>query len=149
MTLMSHSAEAYFKHGQDEDPVILSSAEDVDRLLDDLLSGSWENSVAALYVVGRDNAVGVPDHELLVAVDPENKSTGAFRYMGGDGTYFTDNQSGAEGQTLYYYMGSDREFPISSAIPLDELRLSAKDFLISGGERPSGVEWQVPPDALA
>jgi hypothetical protein len=142
MTLMSHSAEAYFKHGQDENPLILFGAEDVDRLLEDLLSGSWENSIAALYVVGRDNAAGVPDHELLVAVDLQGKPTGALRYMGGDGTYFSDNQSGADGEVLYYYMGSDREFPVSSSIPLEVLRLAVKEFLASGGNRPASVEWQ-------
>src|SRR3954470_14901568 len=102
---MSPSAEAYFTHEHDDHPVRLFSAEDVDRLIDALVDEPWENTVAAVYVDDRLNQAGVPDHELLVAVDHENKAVGALRYMGGDGTYFSQGDASADGSVLYYYMG--------------------------------------------
>jgi hypothetical protein len=52
----------------------------------------------------------VPDHELRVAIDYDNKTLGALRYMGGDGTYFSRGAGEATDEVMYYYMGSDREF---------------------------------------
>jgi hypothetical protein len=138
---MSPAAEAYFTHEHDDHPVRLSSAEDVDQLIDALAAESWENTVAAVYVDDRLNQAGVPDHELLVAVDHENKAVGALRYMGGDGTYFSQGDARADGSVLYYYMGSDREFPRASAVPLNLVRTAVKEFLLSGGERPTVVNW--------
>lgn len=139
---MTVSAEAYFTHEHDDDPVRLSTPGDVDRLVDELLAGSWENSVAALYVDGRLNAAGVPDHELLVAVDYKNKSVGALRYMGDEGVHFTKGNTDGDDAVPYYYMGSDREFPRNSLLPLDQIRTAVKEFLAGGGDRPMGVEWR-------
>ncbi|MFI7059853.1 Imm1 family immunity protein [Kribbella sp. NPDC050124] len=139
---MAHSAKAYFKHGHGDDPVSLSNAEDVDRLIEDLLAESWENSVAAIYVNDRLNQAGVPDHELLVAVDYDTRTTGSLRYMGDDGVYFSQGKDHNSDPALYYYMGSDREFPRAATLPLADVRTAVKEFLAGGGKRPSAIEWR-------
>lgn len=139
---MTHTAKAYFKRGHGADPVVLSTADEIDHLVDALVAEPWENSVAALYVDGRLNEAGVPDHELLVAVDFDNKSMGALRYMGGGGTYFSQGSSSEDGSVLYYYMGSDREFPRDAVLPIEEVRAAVKAFLAGGGARPESVEWR-------
>lgn len=139
---MTHTAEAYFKRGHGADPVVLSTADEIDHLVDALVAEPWENSVAALYVCGRLNEAGVPDHELLVAVDYDNKSMGALRYMGGGGTYFSKGSSTDGDSVLYYYMGSDREFPRDAALPIEDVRAAVKAFVASGGARPEAVEWR-------
>jgi hypothetical protein len=132
---------AYYKHEHGGAPLRLQTSEDVDRLVDGLLEEEYSNSVAALYADGRLNAAGVSDHELLVAINNEDKDVGALRYMGGDGTYFTKGQASGEKEVIYYYTGSDREFPADSEIPINEVRKALKEFLESGGERPGSPEW--------
>ncbi|WP_350274736.1 Imm1 family immunity protein [Kribbella sp. HUAS MG21] len=107
-----------------------------------LVAESWENSVAAIYVDDRLNQAGAPDHELLVAVDYQDKAKGALRYMGDTGAYITKGSGHDADTVLYYYMGSDREFPRDSLLSLDEIRVAVREFLTSGGEQPSAVEWQ-------
>jgi hypothetical protein len=138
---MTHTAKAYFKRGHGADPVVVTKADDVDQLIDALVAESWENCVAALYVDGRLNQAGVPDHELLVAVDYEDKAAGALRYMGG-GTYFSKGNVEDDTSVLYYYMGSDREFPRGSVLLIADIRAAVKEFLQTGGDRPTSVEWR-------
>jgi hypothetical protein len=106
--------KAYYTHEHGEQPLRLETPEDVDRLIDGLLAEDYGNSVAALYVEGRLNSAGVPDHELLVAVNNEDGDNGALRYMGDGGTYFSQGQAGGDKEVTYYYTGSDREFPAES-----------------------------------
>lgn len=140
--------KAYYKHEHSQAPLRLETAADVDQLVDGLLAEEYSNSVAALYVDGRLNAAGVPDHELLVAINNEDKDVGALRYMGGGGTYFSRGQAAGDKEVTYYYTGSDREFPADSEIPIEDVRHAVKEF-ISRGELPETVEWQESPDATA
>lgn len=134
--------KAYYKHEHGEAPLRIQTPGDVDRLIDGLLAEDYCNSVAALYVEGRLNAAGVPDHELLVAINNEGGDVGALRYMGADGTYYSQGQAGGDREVTYYYTGSDREFPANSEIPVDDIFQALKNFLASGGKRPESVEWQ-------
>ncbi|MFF1818294.1 Imm1 family immunity protein [Kribbella sp. NPDC058245] len=132
--------EAYYRHEHGDKPVRIQTDEDLDALVDALLAEPYENSVAALYVEGRLNAAGVPDHELLVAVNHEDR-VGGLRFMGDGGTYFSAGEPSRHDEVIYYYMGNDREFPRASEITIDTLRKAVKTFLANGGHRPTGVEW--------
>jgi hypothetical protein len=133
--------KAYYKHEHDAEPLRLETAADADRFIDGLLSEDYEHSVAALYVEGRINAAGAPDHELLVAINNEDGDVGALRYMGGGGNYYSRGQAGGDKEVTYYYTGSDREFPADSEIPIEAIRRAVKEFLVTS-ERPTAVEWQ-------
>ncbi|GAA0625661.1 hypothetical protein HPO96_35925 [Kribbella sandramycini] len=133
-----NTIRAYYKHEHDTQPLILETAADIDLLIDGLLSEDYDHSVAALYVEGRLNAAGVPDHELLVAVNNEDGDVGALRYMGDGGTYYTHGPGNAE--VTYFYTGSDREFPADSEVSLTDVREAIKEFLATG-TRPAGLEW--------
>jgi hypothetical protein len=133
--------KAYYKHEHDAEPLRLETAADVDGLIDGLLSEDYSHSVAALYVEGRTNAAGAPDHELLVAVNNEDGDVGALRYMGGGGNYYSRGQAGGAKEVTYYYTGSDREFPADSELPLSQIRQAVREFL-SSGERPESVDWK-------
>lgn len=135
------TVKAYFKHGHGAAPVRVSTPEEVDALIDALLKEPFDNSVVALYVEGRLNKAGVPDHELLVAVNADDQ-VGALNYMGSAGSFFAKGATSKYEEAVYYYMGHDREFPRDSALPLDVVRQAAKEFLASGGERPEGVGWE-------
>ncbi|TDU87004.1 immunity protein Imm1 of predicted polymorphic toxin system [Kribbella voronezhensis] len=140
---MTHTAKAYFKRWHSGEPVSLTTADEVDQMLDALAAESWENSVAALYIDGRLDRAGRPDHELQVAVDYADKTMGVLRYSGNDGTYFSKGSTSSDGDSvLYYYLGNEREFPRNSVVPMEVARAAVKEFLQSGGERPTAVDWQ-------
>ncbi|MEU4197673.1 Imm1 family immunity protein [Kribbella sp. NPDC026611] len=137
--------KAYYKHEHGDQPQRLETAADVDQLIDGLLTEDYSNSVAALYVEGRLNAAGVPDHELLVAINNQDGDVGALRYMGGAGTYYTKGVSHADTDPTYYYTGSGREFPADSELPIQQIRRAVQEF-VAGGQRPGSVAWQVATD---
>lgn len=134
------TVKAYYRDEHGDNPVRIDTTDDLDALVDALLAEPYENSVAALYVNGRRNDAGVPDHELLVAVNHEDK-VGGLRFMGDGGTYFSAGQPSRHDEVVYYYMGSDREFPHASEISIEALREAVKTFLTNGGHRPTGVDW--------
>ncbi|GAB3154883.1 hypothetical protein GCM10027290_50050 [Micromonospora sonneratiae] len=130
---------AYFRH--DLGAVVITNDEDVDRLVDALLAEPFENSVAAMYSTARPKlASGVPDHELLLAVNADD-SVGGLRYMG-DGTWYSKGTPSKHDEVYYCYMGSDRDFPHDSEVSLEQLRQAAREFLRSGGQRPTAIPWQ-------
>lgn len=130
---------AYFRH--DLGAILVANDEEMDRLIDSLLTEPYENSVAALYSTARHKlASGVPDHELLLAVNADD-AVGGLRYMG-DGTWYSKGTPSVHDEVYYCYMGSDRDFPHDSEIPLTQLRQAAREFLHSGGERPTAISWQ-------
>jgi immunity protein Imm1 of predicted polymorphic toxin system len=140
---MNYSAEAYF---QNEDPTIVTSADDIDELIDALLDAGPQRSVAVLAVRERPtSALGLPDHEFEVAVDSERK-LGGLRYAGShsdeDGVWYAVGAQSGSDPLPYAHVGDESLFPSNSELPLDVVRAAVKEFLSSGGERPSSVEWQ-------
>ncbi|MGZ0152005.1 Imm1 family immunity protein [Kribbella sp. WER1] len=133
--------KAYYKHEHGDAPLRLQTPDDVDQLVDGLLAEDYSNSVAAMYVEGGLNAAGVPNHELLMAINNEDGDVGALRYMGEGGTYYSQGQAGGDNELTYYYTGSDREFPADSEIPIEQIRQTVKEF-IESGERPPSISWQ-------
>lgn len=136
------SAEAYFRHGHGPSPVVVHTAGDIDTLIDELLAEPRSNSLADLYIRERPlNSAGFPDHELGVGVDAA-RGVGGLSHLGPDGTWYTLGARSDLGEVSYSYMGNDTPFPIDSEIPLDLVRRAAKEFLTSGGRRPTCVRWQ-------
>lgn len=147
---MEFTASAYYKHGHDENPVKISTVDDLRALIDALLSEPVENSVAALYINERPLAhYGAPDHELRLAVDASRK-LGGLRYTTIDQTlYAVGVPAGSPAPLRYQYMGHAEEFPADSAVELDVLLAVAADFLASGAARqPEGAVWGEWPDDL-
>lgn len=108
------AAAAYFRHEHADQPLILHTAQDVDRLVDALLAEPFANSVAAMYALARPRLpAGVPDHEFLVAVNAAD-DVGGVRYMGDGGTWYSKGTPSRHDEVFYYYTGSDRDFPHDS-----------------------------------
>ncbi|WP_433020587.1 Imm1 family immunity protein [Kribbella sp. CA-294648] len=137
----------YFSFAHEDNPVWITTPQDVDRFIDGLLGEPFENSVAALYVDGRTNEKGFTDHELLVAVNGRDQ-VGGLRYLGDAGSFYAVGERSRYEELTYYYMGSDRPFPQDSELSLELIRQGVKDFLASGGDRPSVGQWEVWPDEV-
>jgi hypothetical protein len=136
---MSYSVAAYYKRGE---PIAASTDEEVDSLVDDLLAAGFENSIAKLHVRERAlSAAGFPDHQLRVAVNAED-NVGSLHYMGPSFAGFSKGNVSKRDEVFYYYVDHDHEFPRDSEISIDLIRRAVKEFVASGGERPTCVEWQ-------
>jgi hypothetical protein len=144
---MTYTVKAYYRHEHGDEPVVMTTPEEMDALVDAMLHERLEDSsVAALYVQERPRLKsGYPDHELRVAVNADAK-VGGLRYAGSDGTsdgvWYALGQQSTRDEVWYCYMGNDETFPRDSEISLEELRAAAKEFLESGGKRPHAVSWQ-------
>ncbi|MEV8375196.1 Imm1 family immunity protein [Kribbella sp. NPDC056861] len=133
-------AEAYFDRTHGARPFVITSATDIMRLIENL-AHSANNSIASIYIKGRLNRAGVPDHELQLAVKVHPGDTGGLRYTGEDGVFLTCGGNSAGGVEVYQFMGNEREFPRNFELPLKEIRTAVNEFLESGGDRPASVQW--------
>lgn len=141
--MTQHRAEAYYRREHADDRPKLHSEEDVDALIEDLLTGPAYHNMAELHSLDRPLLPsGFPDHELLVGVDAQLQ-VGVLEFMD-DGNFVTLGPPSDRGEVSYYIAGNPTEFPNRSEVSIDLIRRAVKEFLTSGGKRPTCVEWQVP-----
>lgn len=143
---MSHSIEAYYRHDHDDRPVVIRTEADVDQLVDDLLAESFDHTQAALYLAERPlTEQGYPDHDFRVGINAERK-VGGLKFAGTvdgvAGVWYAAGASPQHDEVSYEYAGHPEEFSLDSELSLDQIREAVKEFLRSGGERPTSVEWR-------
>ncbi|WP_078951923.1 Imm1 family immunity protein [Streptomyces sp. NRRL F-5755] len=139
--IMQARAEARYRLDHGEKPALLHTAEEVDALIDSLLTGPVHENMAQIHSLERESMPsGFPDHELLVGVD-RDLQVGVIAYLDSDGNVVTLGSPGRSGP-VYYIQGHMTEFPANSEIPIDLVRRGVKEFLSSGGRRPACVQWQ-------
>jgi hypothetical protein len=124
---------------------VLSNSQDVDVLIEELRTGPAYHNLAQLHSLERPLLPsGYPDHELLVGVN-RSLPVGVLAFMDAEsGNLVTLGSSEGRGGGSYLIMGQMTEFPAGSEVPIEILRQAVNEFLISGGKRPSCVQWQVP-----
>jgi len=139
-------AEARYRLEHGEEPELLRTAEEVDAVIDALLTspvGPVRENLAQIHSLERELLPsGYPDHELLVGVD-RDLQVGLLSFMDADGNVATLGPPESRTDPVYYIQGQMTEFPAHSEIPIDLVRRAAKEFLILGGQRPTCVQWQV------
>ncbi|GAB1644278.1 Imm1 family immunity protein [Krasilnikovia sp. MM14-A1259] len=136
-------AEARYRLDHVEVPLRLSGPGDVDALIDSLLEGPDDQNLAQLHSLDRTLLPsGDFDHELLVGAD-RALGVGALAFMD-EGNWTTLGPEGGRTEVNYFIMGHLTEFPERSDISIDLLRRAVKEFVLSGGKRPTCVDWQVP-----
>ncbi|GGM70339.1 hypothetical protein GCM10012275_45910 [Longimycelium tulufanense] len=137
---MPYTIEAYYANPQGADSVLLSAAEELDGLVDDLAAAGPEDRDALLYLAG----VEVPARELRVEVDGQ-ASVGALSFTedtGSTATWFSHSGHGGGGlTTLYADRVSRMPFPPDALLPLDTVRQALREFRRTG-QRPTCVDWQ-------
>lgn len=136
---MTHSIAAYYTSSE---PTIITGPDQVDAFITELLGAGYDNSIAKLHIRERPrNTAGFPDHMLRVAVNADD-NVGGLAYLGPTFGGFGKGQLSWYDEVVYYYAGHDHEFPRDSEIPLTAVAEAVKEFLASGGERPTCVRWQ-------
>jgi hypothetical protein len=140
---MSNRVQAYYRNEHGDNPVLLCGPSDVEALIDTLLASRPSENLAALHSLERPlMPAGVPDHELLVGASGD-RMVGVLGFMD-DGNFVSLDSSEREGSVFYSIMGNATEFPASSEVSLTLVRQAVKEFLSSGGQRPSCIQWQEP-----
>lgn len=136
-------AEAYYRTEHADGRVVLTSDE-VDSFIDALLAGSDSENMAELHSLDRPLLPsGFPDHEFLVGVDNDLK-VGVLSFMDETGNLVSLGGAEGRGSVSYFIVGNGNEFPDRSEIPISLIRQAVKEFLTSGGQRPTCVQWQEP-----
>ena len=142
---MQHRVEARYRREHGKAPLMLITDEDVEALIDALLTGPSYHNLAQLHSLERPLLPsGYPDHELLVGVN-RDLPVGVLAFMDSkSGNVVTLGSPEGRAKAPYLIMGQVTEFPDHSEVPVELVRQAVKEFLASGGKRPSCVEWQVP-----
>ncbi|WP_457541466.1 Imm1 family immunity protein [Streptomyces filamentosus] len=136
-------ARAHYKAGHLLQPQGIEKPEDVDRVIDFLLSAKEEYHSAAKFLsLNRDILPsGFPDHEFIVGINPTHgKGAIIFGYEEFNFATLGDTESAEE--ILYHVAGYEAYFPEKCELPVDHIREAVKEFVFSGGELPTCVTWQ-------
>jgi hypothetical protein len=142
--LTVRGAEVYYRRGYCEGAPLLTSPDVVDGLIDMLLMGEVFHNLAHLYSLDRELLPsGDPDHELLVGVD-RSRPVGVLEFMDADGNVVTLGQETGRGEVTYHIARNPTELPDRTEVPIELIRQAVMEFVMSGGQRPTCVERQVP-----
>jgi hypothetical protein len=138
-----HRIKAYYRDEHGHDPAILSTAEDVDALIEALRTGPPGYDMADLFPLSRPLlSDGVPDRQLRVGIKGD-LGVGAISFMDVEtGILASLGPPGSRKGVFYDLMGHRSEFPDHSEVPIYLVRRALKEFLASGGERPTCIQWQ-------
>ncbi|WP_052685130.1 Imm1 family immunity protein [Lentzea aerocolonigenes] len=129
---------AWYDPDADDEPIIVTSTDDADALLDKLIADSTSMQVPPLMQLSRRDSGGWA--VLHVGV---NADRGILTHTSAAGSSVTRNSPDPNGDPLVYdYMGHLREVPANAEIPLPDLRKALHDFVSTDGERPDCVDWQ-------
>ncbi|MEU9088116.1 Imm1 family immunity protein [Streptomyces sp. NPDC048357] len=142
---MKARAEAQYRYEHGKQPRLLVSVDDVDSVIDDLLvpaKGLMKENLASIYSLERPLLpFGTPDHEFMVGVDGE-LGVGLVAFGDAGGNFVSKGPSGTKGDPVYFQQGHPAEFSKNSEISIPLARQAAKEFLTSGGLRPTCIPWQ-------
>ncbi|MFF4748002.1 Imm1 family immunity protein [Streptomyces sp. NPDC001268] len=130
-----------------ENPRILTTVEDVDDMFNVLLAEDL-HAVQFFSLDRPDTPDGWPDHELIAGVR-KDREAGVLSSMDANcqpvgHVVSVGKPELGRGPVYYTCVDSVRDFPLSSEIPIDKVRQAVKEFVTSGGKRPSCVEWDDP-----
>lgn len=119
------------------DPAImLDTADDVERFVDQVAQASAGQQVSSMVEV---SFAGDDDAPMLnVGI---GASTGFVHWLDDDAVMSVGDASRA-GTITYDYAGHPAEVPASAEVSLDDVRRAVREYLLTGGGRPTGVAWR-------
>ncbi len=120
-------------------PHLITTFSQVDALIDVLREVEGHRRVAARLALHRSvrpyTEHGVPDHELIVGVDPA-EDVGSLRLTTYDTVWYAQGKPCDDDQPISYRLLCRRQdFPPDSLTALGDIRAAVKDFLINSGCR--------------
>ncbi|MGA5215409.1 Imm1 family immunity protein [Streptomyces cinereoruber] len=140
---MEVKAEAYYKSEHASAWQEIVDPEDVDRVIDFLLSSDKEYHSAAVFRSLKRQVLpsGEPDHQFIVGVNPGNQM-GVIIFGCDDGDFATVGDGESDDELFYHVAGREAFFPENAEIPVASIRDAVKEFVFSDGGLPGCVNWQ-------
>ncbi|MFG2919710.1 Imm1 family immunity protein [Kitasatospora sp. NPDC048298] len=139
---MATRAELRYRDGRIVEPDYLNSVDEVDSLIDELLTGPAHENLAQIIHLDRPlMRPEWPDHELLIGVD-RAVNLGVVAFTDSEGSVISAGSPETRAAPVYYLAGHWTELSDQVEIPIDIVRNALKEFLISGGKRPTCVPWK-------
>ncbi|MET8983748.1 Imm1 family immunity protein [Streptomyces sp. NPDC004539] len=137
------SLDAYYRKEHAQEPVIVASEEAVDVLIDELMSGPVDHNLAQVHSLDRPLLPsGFPDHEVMVGASA-GRNIGIIAFVdGGVGNIFSVGMPDTEPATAYFLAGHPMEYPENCEVPIALVREALKEFLLTGGNVPTCVDWK-------
>lgn len=142
---MLRGAVAVFMEEHWHAPVLLDSEHVIDAMLDALIVAGPLHNAAQLMSLDRQMlSSGLPDHIFLVGVSAGGQF-GILSYSTGEeGALIPAGEATAPVAT-YMLNTYPREFLEPAEVPIDLVRQAVKEFVLSGGRRPTCLEWREEP----
>ncbi|WP_289929339.1 Imm1 family immunity protein [Streptomyces sp. S.PB5] len=141
--MADNCTEAFYRDEHAKDRKILRTADDVDNMIDDLLSGPEFENTAKLCSLARPELAGFPDHEFTVGIS-RSRNLGIVSIRDENGNADSIGDSTLEGEVAYFFVQHRRDYPAYAEVPISVVRQAVKEFVLSGGQRPTCVEWREP-----
>ncbi|MFF2546221.1 Imm1 family immunity protein [Kitasatospora sp. NPDC058063] len=141
--MLTKGVEARYRRGHGKAPVVITTLEGVDAFVDDLLEGEEDCcTLAEVYSQDRElHSSGFPDHQLVVGAD-RSLGLGLVSYMDQKGNFTSVGAPETRTRPTYHFVWNMTQFADHSEIPIPLVRQAVKEFLTSGGQRPTCIEWQ-------
>ncbi|MBB5960038.1 hypothetical protein FHS29_006660 [Saccharothrix tamanrassetensis] len=119
------------------EPTVVDTPAGLDAVLDTVAGWPGPNTVQLLIADDPGRAI------LDVGLDAEY-GRGVLYYSGPDAPDGVTSKGTdvADLPPIYYFTGSDTEYPADAEIPLDAVRRAAHEYMTTGGARPTGIQWQ-------
>ncbi|MEV7783485.1 Imm1 family immunity protein [Kitasatospora sp. NPDC088351] len=145
-------AELRYRPDRIRRPDHLNSLEEVDTLIDELLEGPANENLAQIIHLDRERIkpripgyefieTEIPDHDFQVGADKELQ-VGVLLFIDRSGNFVTAGPPESRNAPEYYLAGHWTKFPDQTEISIDLARAAVKEFLASGGQRPTCVSWK-------
>ncbi|MGW7441946.1 Imm1 family immunity protein [Kitasatospora sp. NPDC054795] len=139
---MAVSAEIRYRASRAGRPDHLHSLEEADVLIDALLAGPANENLAQIIHLDREEfESGIPDHEFQVGVD-KGLQVGILLFIDASGNFVSAGPPESRNSPEYYLCRHWTQFRDQTEIPLDLVRKALREFLESGGQRPTCVSWK-------
>lgn len=118
-------------------PAVVHTPAELGAVLDTVVG--WNAPITVQLLIHGD-----PGHAVLDVGLDARTGRGVLYYSGPDApdACISKGADTTEPPPLYYFTGSDTEFPADAEIPLSEARRAAHEYMNTGGARPTEIEWQ-------
>ncbi|MFK0244609.1 Imm1 family immunity protein [Amycolatopsis azurea] len=130
--------KAWYDPGQRE-PFDLADAAEVDALLDRMVIEATEAPVGVIAELAWEGE----DHRSILQFGVRTEQVGFVGYMGrGETSVISTSGATSPEPVAYDYQSHERVVPSDAEISWSTVREAVRDYVASGGARPTEVDWR-------
>lgn len=123
-----------------QDPLVISTSEDLDRFIAGLIEDYGSHSAYARVLDAAIDEGEYPAQSLSFAVN-QNGTTGGLKYFDHDTVWYALGDTSGD-ELSYAFFGNSAPWPADSEIPLGQVKAAVNHFREHAGDRWNGVDWK-------